>query len=287
MPRVLAPLRAKVLLRGADLQSVANPWHKQDRRYGLQIRSTTQHALIKTLKKQIVISSVDKMKYSSTLLTVLLLPQLAASTAAEPKPFVEAIPARENAESGSKVVQLTSQPVISTNVHMEQRFTSADGRRIAIERQPFGQAPELWVCDLGTTRLYRIGAGRAMTASFSRNAIYYLTPSPEAQLMWLNLADLSTGEIMSIPDDAVPRKLAISHDERWGFSNTPPFQHSPFGFLEGFEIGYLLLPFTPNHRVLNQGGAVSFSPSIHEAPRKKTVEVDAFCSNLSRWSPGD
>lgn len=61
------------------------------------------------------------------------------SSAAERKPFLEAIPVWVDAESGAEVVQLTSQPVISTNVHMEQRFASADGRRIAIERQPFGQ----------------------------------------------------------------------------------------------------------------------------------------------------
>ncbi|MBC8355984.1 MAG: hypothetical protein H8E66_28740 [Planctomycetes bacterium] len=148
-------------------------------------------------------------------LTVLLLAPLAASTAAERKPFVESIPAWVNAESGSEVVQFTSQPVVSTNVQMEQRFAMADGRRIAIERQPFGQAPELWVCDLDTNRLYRIGAGRATTASFSRDAIFYLTPSPEARLMRLNLADLSTRKIMAIPDDPAPRKLAVSPDERW------------------------------------------------------------------------
>ena len=33
--------------------------------------------------------------------------------------------------------------------------------------------------------------------------------------MRVNLADLSTREIMAIPDDAVPRKLALSPDERW------------------------------------------------------------------------
>jgi hypothetical protein len=155
------------------------------------------------------------MKTKIALLIALMPMLISASTAAERKPFLESIPAWVNAKSGAEVVQLTSQPVISTNIHMEQRFAAADGRRIAIERQPFGQPPELWVCDLKTTRLYRIGPGKAVTASFSRNAIYYLTPSPEARLMRLNLADLSTREIMPIPDDPLPRKVAISHDERW------------------------------------------------------------------------
>jgi hypothetical protein len=155
------------------------------------------------------------MKPFLALLTVLLLPSLAVSTAAERKPYLEAIPAGAEAASGSKIVQLTSQPVISMNVHMEQRFASADGRRIAIERQPFGRPPELWVGDLNTSRLYRIDEGKAVTASFSSNAIYYLTPSPQARLRRLNLADLSASEIMAIPDNPAPRKFAISADERW------------------------------------------------------------------------
>ncbi len=155
------------------------------------------------------------MKPTLTLLISLMFTLISASMAAERVVVREAISVERDAESGAVMVQLTSQPVISTNVHMEQRFASADGRRIAIERQPFGQPPELWVCDLKTTRLSRIGAGRAMAASFTRNAIYYLTAPPETRLMRLNLADLSTREVMAIPDDAVPRKLAVSPDERW------------------------------------------------------------------------
>jgi hypothetical protein len=157
----------------------------------------------------------DAMKPTLTLLISLMSTLISASMAAERVAVREAIPVEVDTESGAVVVQITSQPVNSTNVHMEQRFASADGRRIAIERQPFGQPPELWVCDLKTTRLYRIGAGRAMTASFTRSAVYYLTPSPETRLMRVNLADLSTREIMAIPGNAPPRKLAISHDERW------------------------------------------------------------------------
>ena len=153
------------------------------------------------------------MKRFLVLFFIVLLAPMVPSLAAERKPFVESIPAWVNSESGAKVVQITSQPVTSNNVHMEQRFTSADGRRVAIERQSFGHPPELWICDLDTTRLYRIGKGQAMTASFSQNAIYYLTPSPESRLMRVNLLDLSTREIMAIPDDRQPRKLAVSNDE--------------------------------------------------------------------------
>ena len=83
------------------------------------------------------------MKPNLTLLIALMLTFISASIAAERVAVVEAVPVELHAESGSEVVQLTSQPVISTNVHMEQRFATADGGRIAIERQPFGRAPEL------------------------------------------------------------------------------------------------------------------------------------------------
>lgn len=149
------------------------------------------------------------------LLISLTLTLSSAAMAAEREVAVEAIPVEVDQESGAALIQLTSQPVISTNVHMEQRFASANGQRIVIERQPFGQPPELWVCDLNTTRLYRIGSGRAVTASFKQNAVYYLTPPPQTQLMRLNLADLASHKVMAIAPDAVPRKLAISPDERW------------------------------------------------------------------------
>jgi hypothetical protein len=84
----------------------------------------------------------DAMNPTLTLLPALMLVSISASMAAERVAVREAIAVEVDAESGAAVVQLTSQPVISTNVHMEQRFTSGDGRRIAIERQPFGQLLE-------------------------------------------------------------------------------------------------------------------------------------------------
>ncbi len=83
------------------------------------------------------------MKPTLTLLTALMLTLISVSMAAERVAVREAVPVEVDADSGAAVVQLTSQPVISTNVHMEQRFASADGARIAIERQPFGQPAEL------------------------------------------------------------------------------------------------------------------------------------------------
>jgi hypothetical protein len=128
-------------------------------------------------KKQIPINTRKSENEMKSFLALLLLAPLAASTVAERKPFVEAIPTRVNPESGSKVVQLTSQPVISINVNMEHRFASTDGRRIAIERPAFEQPLELWVCDLNTTRLYRIEEGRARPGPFKSFPVGHSTTS--------------------------------------------------------------------------------------------------------------
>lgn len=38
---------------------------------------------------------------------------------------------------GAEVEQLTREPVISTNIYCEQRYTSGDGSHIALSRPPF------------------------------------------------------------------------------------------------------------------------------------------------------
>lgn len=59
------------------------------------------------------------MKRFLVLFFIVLLAPMVPSLAAERQPFVESIPAWVNSESGAKVVQITSQPVTSNNVHME------------------------------------------------------------------------------------------------------------------------------------------------------------------------
>ena len=106
---------------------------------------------------------------------------------------VEELPGWTDPKSGARIVQLTSEPVTSSNVHMEQRFASADGQRIVIQRFPFGRPPEVWVCDLSRRMMLRISEGRALTASHSRNAVYYVVldaDKAESRLMRLDLADL-------------------------------------------------------------------------------------------------
>ena len=61
----------------------------------------------------------------------------------------EAIRFGVDRESGAEIEQLTSEPVTSTNIYCEQRFTSADGKRIAIERKPFGRPAEMAILRQG------------------------------------------------------------------------------------------------------------------------------------------
>jgi hypothetical protein len=131
---------------------------------------------------------------------------------------VEELPGWIDPESGARIVQLTSRAVTSSNVHMEQRFASADGQRIVIQRFPFGRPPEVWVYDLSRRMMLRIGEGKALTASHSRNTVYYVVldaDKAEARLMRLDLADLSTRVAFRFDKEQAPRKGAVSADERW------------------------------------------------------------------------
>ena len=131
---------------------------------------------------------------------------------------VEELPGWSDPESGATIVQLTSRAVTSSNVHMEQRFASADGQRIVIQRFPFGRSPEVWVCDLSRRLMLRIGEGKVLTASHSRNAVYYVVldaDKAEARLMRLDLADLSARVAFRFGKGQAPRKGAVSADERW------------------------------------------------------------------------
>ena len=83
----------------------------------------------------------------------------------------ESIRFKTDALSGCNVEQLTSDAVTSTNIYCEQRYASADGSRIAIERRPFGRPVEIWVCDMNSLRICRAAEGNPVGANSSRNAV--------------------------------------------------------------------------------------------------------------------
>lgn len=135
---------------------------------------------------------------------------------AGPEWIAEAIRFDQDPDTGATIEQLTSEPVTSTNIYPEQRFASADGTRIAISRKPFGQPTQLWVCDLRSYRLCRIDEGEPIGANPSRDAVYYLKRvDGSARLKRLNLADLTTEELLDFHEQPPPQVGAMSPDERY------------------------------------------------------------------------
>jgi len=163
-----------------------------------------------------------------TTVGLMLLGLLAACAAERDKSCIaEAAPvaARQTAKpsvawtdsvSGADITRLTDGSGTCTNVYMEQRYTSADGKRIVIQRYLSRRKREVLVCDLSTRHVTRVGEGRVVTASFARNAVYYLVRAEDgARLMRLDLADLSKRETLRFARRHAPRRAAISPDERW------------------------------------------------------------------------
>jgi hypothetical protein len=117
--------------------------------------------------------------------------------------------------SSCNVEQLTSDAVTSTNIYCEQRYASADGSRVAIERRPFGRPVEIWVCDMNSLRICRAAEGDPVGANSSRNAVYYVVNgNGNSKLMRLDLKDLVSSELFTFEGDAPPSG-AVSPDERW------------------------------------------------------------------------
>lgn len=129
--------------------------------------------------------------------------------------ITEAVRHGRDAVSGAEMEQLTSEPVTSTNIYCEQRYTSADGARVAIERRPFGRPAELWVCDLRSLRLCRVAEGTPVGANSPRDAVYYLASHGDGtRLMRLDLKNLCGCEMLRF-DGQKPSSVAVSPDERW------------------------------------------------------------------------
>ncbi len=133
-----------------------------------------------------------------------------------PQWLPEAMPFATDPHSGAVVEQLTSEPVTSTNIYCEQRFASADGSRIAISRKPFNSDTEIWVCDLRSLRVCRIGMGVALGANPLRNAIYFVRTEPDGvTLRRLDLSELSEQVMHRFAQGEYPGNGAASPEERY------------------------------------------------------------------------
>jgi hypothetical protein len=146
----------------------------------------------------------------------------------DPSWVAEAIRYGQDAGSGAEIEQLTSEPVTSTNIYCEQRYATADGSRIALWRRPFGRPRELWVCDLRSLRLCRVGEAAVMGANPNLNAIYYRpTGESDARLLRLNLATFDISELFRFGGPA-PGSGAVSPDERWLVCGPLPVSENVF-----------------------------------------------------------
>lgn len=118
-------------------------------------------------------------------------------------------------DTGCEVEQLTSDAVTSTNIYCEQRYTSADGSRIALSRTPFGQPNQIWVCDLRTMRLAYASQGVVLGANAPKNALYFRTQRKTGEvLVRLDLTDFSMTDILSFDPKLHPRVGCVSPDEK-------------------------------------------------------------------------
>ncbi|HCE43306.1 MAG TPA: hypothetical protein DET40_07140 [Lentisphaeria bacterium] len=112
------------------------------------------------------------------------------------------------------IEQLTSDAVTSTNIYCEQRYASADGSRIAIERKPFGRPVEIWVCNMPSLRICKIAEGRTVGANSSLDAVYYVSQDAGvSRLMRLDLKELVSRELFEF-DGPAPSCGSVSPDER-------------------------------------------------------------------------
>lgn len=127
----------------------------------------------------------------------------------------------EYMESEIEIQQITSEPVTSTNIYCEQRYTNKDGYRFAIARHPFGQPTEIWVCDLRSFKICKAVVGDPLGSIYQKNALYYLTEKDDTtRLMCLNIDDMETEEVFDFNKEKpsiknIIRKGAVTPDQRY------------------------------------------------------------------------
>src|SRR5687768_6457786 len=91
----------------------------------------------------------------------------------------EAIERGVDKHVSARLVQLTSAPIISHDIYCEERYTSADGSRVAFHRSPPGEPEQLWVCDLPTLQVTQISSVTLGFPSSPLNGdnLYYIRPT--------------------------------------------------------------------------------------------------------------
>ena len=119
-----------------------------------------------------------------------------------------------------QVWQLTSAPVISHDIYCEEVYASSDGGRITFVRSyyPSDRPSEVWVCDLSSMRVARIGevASEFLATNPLIDAVYYVRPDERGhRLIRLDLKTLEQEEVFAFVDCPPPRVGTVPPDERY------------------------------------------------------------------------
>lgn len=138
----------------------------------------------------------------------------------------EAIDRGTDTNVGARMVQMTSAALVSHNIYCEERYTSADGSRIAFLRSPTGGAPEqLWVYDVPTRHVVCVCTEVCgyPTSNIYRDTLYYAHPGKTSQriLTRLDLKALEQDDVFDLSACPSGRWLVctISPDERYFVGN--------------------------------------------------------------------
>jgi len=134
--------------------------------------------------------------------------------------LVESVRRGRDPSSGSELVQLTSSPVISDCIYGEQPPCNPDGTRIAFLRYLHSGDPnrELWVCDLETMRVARVG-GPVLSVgcqAYSDFVYYETVKRGRRVLVELSLETLEAEEVFDT--SGLPRFMVrgtVSPDGRY------------------------------------------------------------------------
>jgi hypothetical protein len=127
---------------------------------------------------------------------------------------------------GARLVQLTSAALISHDIYCEERYTSADGSRLAFLRSPLGGPPEqLWLCDLRTLEVACLSETIVgfPTSPLYGDSLFFARPTTSSKrvLTRVHLKTLEMDDVFDLSECPHMRWLvsSISPDERYYVSN--------------------------------------------------------------------
>ena len=124
--------------------------------------------------------------------------------------------------SGSRIIQVTSAPIISNNIYCEQPYCTPDGGIFAFIRMhyaPSGIVTSLWVCDLKRMRIAMIEPEIEMgigCCKYSGIIYYVVSDGGRRELIKLSLEDLEREPVFNLEDVPPFRTIgSVTPDQRY------------------------------------------------------------------------